>query len=248
MSFNSRKAVADWNQKCALQPAEIFTPEYWKSLANQGERLVEEVQELVDAVKGRDRKELVDALADIQVVLDGAIFLAQHDHDGAMQAVCANNDLKYTLSRSEAEERAGQIENVKNESVHVESANFEGQTYYSVHRDSDNKIMKPIGHPDVTLTQFIPGFGELSIMVVNKPVCPICSGLILNLTKVLGITEIEILEPFTSKADEEFCLENGLTTGDIVFYNGTTLNKTNYGTEHFDIRRVERWLKSVGAI
>lgn len=246
-SFNSRKSVRDWNLKCAKQPAEIFTPQYWKGLGDQGERLVEEVKELVDAVKARDRKELVDALCDIQVVLDGAIFLAQHDHDGAMQAVCENNDLKYFTSRHAAESAAMKIEEKKKESVHIAVAEFEGERYFTVHRDSDNKIMKPVGHPDVSLDAFLPGAGVLEIMVVSKPVCPICSGLIINMEKTLGL-KFSILEPFTSDADNEFCVENNLIAGDIVYYNGTTLSKTNYGTQSFDIRKVERWLKSVGAM
>lgn len=246
--FNSLESVCAWNLKCAKKPAPIFTPEYWKALENQAERILEEAQELVTAIKERDRKETVDALADLQYVLDGAIFQSQHDHEGAMKAVCENNDLKYSTSRSEAEQWAGDIEKKTGDSVHVAAGDFEGRNYYSVHRDSDSKIMKPVGHPKVDLTPFIAGADTHEIFVVQKPNCAICSGLIINLTKVLGITNLSVLEPFTSQADNEFCVDNALTIGDVAFYNGTTLEKTNYGSEHFDIRRVERWLKKVGAV
>ena len=247
-TFNSLDSVRDWNLKCANQPKEIYTEDYWKSLQNQAERLLEESKELVDALKARDRKETVDALCDIQVVLNGLIFLSQHNHDGAMETICSNNDLKYSTSRSEAEKWAGEIEKTKGESVHVQMAEFNGKRYYTVHRDSDNKIMKPIGHPDVDLSQFIAGADEIEISVVTKPFCAICSGLLINLEKTLGLKNINLLEPFSSKADHEFCVDNNLVSGDIVFYNGTSLKKTNYGTEQFDIRRVERWLKGVGAL
>lgn len=246
--FNSLESVRAWNLKCAKQPAQLFTPEYWKALDNQAARLKEEVDELVDAIKARDRKEAVDALADIQYVLNGAVFQSQHDHEGAMQAVCENNDLKYSASRSEAEQWAGEIEKKTGESVHVKAGQYEGRTYYSVHRDSDSKIMKPVNHPKVDLSPFIAGADTHELFVVQKPACAICSGLIINLTKVLGITNLTILEPFKSQADNEFCVDNTLTIGDVAFYNGTTLEKTNYGTQQFDIRRVERWLKQVGAV
>lgn len=246
--FNSIESVRAWNLKCAKQPAALFTPEYWRALSNQAERLMEEVEELVEAIKARDRVEAVDALADIQYVLDGAIFQSQHDHEGAMQAVCANNDLKYSPYRSEAEQWAGEIEKATGQSVHVKAGEYEGRTFYSVHRDSDSKIMKPIGHPKVDLSQFVAGADEHEIFVIQKPACAICAGLIINLTTVLGIKRLTVLEPFTSQADNEFCVDNGLTIGDVAFYNGTTLEKTNYGYEQFDIRNVERWLKKVGAV
>lgn len=248
MSFNSLESVRAWNLKCAKQPSEPFTPAYWQTLGEQAARLLEEAKELVDAVKARDRKETVDALADIQYVLDGGVFLSQHNHAGAMKAVCENNDLKYSLSRSQAEQWAGEIEKATGETVHVKAGVFDHQTYYSVQRDSDNKIMKPVGHPKVDLSPFIAGADIHELFVVQKPACAICSGLIINLTKVLGITHLSILEPYSSPADNEFCVENGLTIGDVAFYNGTTLEKTNYGYEQFDIRRVERWLKKVGAL
>ncbi len=246
--FNSLQSVRAWNLKCANKPAEPFTNEYWKSLGDQAERLLEEVQELVDAIKARDRIEAVDAIVDIDYVLSGAIFLSQHDHEGAMQAVCGNNDLKVFTSRSECESAAGRIFFENHEDVHVKDAEFEGKTYYSIKRDSDNKIMKPIGHPKVDLAAFVAGADTHELFVLRRPSCTICEGLILNLTKVLGITRITILEPFESNADNEFCVDNGLTIGDVAFYNGTTLQKTNYGTEQFDIRRIERWLKKVGAL
>lgn len=246
--FNSTQSVKDWNLKCANKPLQPYTPEYWTVLKNQAERLVEEVKELVDAIDARDRLETVDAQADIQVVLDGFIFLSQHDHEGAMQAVCGNNDLKYTLARSQAEAWAGEIEKVKGLDVNVQMSEFEGKNYYSVHANADNKIVKPVNHPKVDMTPFIYGAGVQELMVVIKPHCPVCDGLRANLTNHLKIAVYSLVEPFESSADLEFCQENGLTVGDIVFYNGVELKKTNYGTEQFDIDRVERWLKGVGAL
>lgn len=247
MSFNSRQAVSDWNIKCANLPAEIYTDEYWVNLQNQAKCLQEEVDELVAAIKARDRYETVDAQADIQVVLDGLIFMSQHDHDGAMQAVCDNNDHKYRTNPVDASYLASEIYDAKGEDVQVLTSELNGKKYYSVHRVSDNKIMKSPNHPKVDLSKFVAG-AEQSIMVLSKPNCPLCDALILNLSKTLGIKNLEILEPYSSPADADFVIGNGLTLGDVVFYNGTTLKKTNYGTEQFDIRRVERWLKSVGAL
>ena len=247
-SFNIIESVRNWNIKCAKQPAEPFTPEYWKALGDQAERLLEEAKELANAVKARDRKESVDALADIHYVLAGAVFQSQHEHDGAMKSVCENNDLKYFTTRSEAEEAAGKILQQTGEDIIVKDALFEGKTYYSIHRVSDSKVMKPVGHPKVDLSPFIAGAEVFELFAVQKPACAICAGLIINLTKTLGITKLTVLEPFSSQADNDFCVENGLTVGDVAYYNGCTLVKTNYGTEQFDIRRVERWLKKVGAL
>lgn len=247
-TFNSRQSVHDFNIKCANLPADLYTDAYWKSLKNQVKCLQEELNELDEALMARDRVETVDALADLDVVLSGLIFFSQHDHEGAMKAVCENNNLKYTTDRAEAEKWAGEIEKAKGESVHVQVSEFDGKRYYSVHRDSDNKIMKPVNHPRVDLSKFVAGADELELMIVTKPVCPICSGLMLNLEKVLKISNYSLLDPFNSEADHEFCVENGLVVGDIVYYNGTSLVKTNYGTEQFDIVRVGRWLKGVGAL
>lgn len=248
MSFDSLKSIRDWNIKCANRPAEPYSDAYWLSLKNQAERLQEEVTELVEAIKARDRLETVDAQADIQVVLAGLIFLSQHDHDGAMLEVCKNNDQKYFTSRSECEHAAWLIEKESGVSVNVQPSEFEGKTYWSIHRESDNKIMKPIGHPKVDLSPYVFGFEDYSIMVVTKPNCALCDALLINLDKTLGIKDVEILEPYTSQADFEFCVTNGLTVGDLVFYNGTELRKTNYGSQAFDIRRVGSWLKQVGAV
>ncbi|AZV02161.1 hypothetical protein Arno162_121 [Pectobacterium phage Arno162] len=250
MTFNSQKSVQDWNVKGNLYPKVAFTDEYWKSLENQAERVLEEAKELVRDVKNRNRTKVVDSQCDVQVTLDGFIFLSQNNHSGAMQAVCENNDAKYRSTRYEAEVIASQIEKVKGESVNVQVSSFEGKEYWSVHRDSDNKVMKPVDHPEVDLRDFVYGAHTFSIMVVNKPVCEICASLIIGLEKTIGIKNIEVLEPFTSQADNEFCLDNKLTTSDVVFYNGETgaIKSINYGTLGFDIRRVEGWLKGIGAI
>ena len=77
--FNSREAVKNWNLRCGNTQKQPYSDEYWESLKSQSLCMLEEAKELVKAIEEKDPIETLDAQADLQYVLDGLIYLSQHD-------------------------------------------------------------------------------------------------------------------------------------------------------------------------
>lgn len=150
--------VSIWNQKADKSPEEVGTEEYWKSLENQLERIQEEVDETREAIGNRDLKGVVDGGCDIDVTSAGLNYLVNGAQDQAMQAVLDNNDLKVTEDYCEAFDTQGVYQS-KGLDCGIHEAEVEGKKWYSVHRMSDDKILKLLGHPKVDLSEFIPKVG-----------------------------------------------------------------------------------------
>ena len=62
---------------------------------NEVNMILEEVQELRDAMMANDKKEICDALADIVYVAYGTAAKLGIDLDKALERVCISNDTKY---------------------------------------------------------------------------------------------------------------------------------------------------------
>ena len=154
--------VAEWNRRCNKIPAETGTDEYWAALEKQAKRIKEELDELNSAIESRDTVELFDALLDLDVVISGGLYLSNGDYVGGIDAVLSNNDEKYTMYRRVAEVAANSyLESGVGVSLHgvSDTDNWSSCQYYSVHRVSDDKIMKFPGHPKVDLAPFTPKGG-----------------------------------------------------------------------------------------
>jgi hypothetical protein len=145
--------VKSFNERWGKTPPSIGSDEYWLALENQLERIKEELEETILAVKERNMSEVLDGGCDMDVVVSGFNYLAGHDYEGAIQAVCDENHTKYTTDYDFAEETLETLYDVDNYDITIveEGANV----YYSVHRISDNKVCKLIGHPKVDLSSFI---------------------------------------------------------------------------------------------
>ena len=155
--------VAEWNRRCNKTPAETGTDEYWEALENQAKRIEEELHELTEAIQNRDTTELFDALLDLDVVVSGGLYLSNGNYDGGIGAVLSNNNQKYTTNKRAAEIAAfSYLESGTEVEIHsVSDTNgWNNWNYYSIHRKSDDKIMKFPGHPTVDLTPYIPKVGE----------------------------------------------------------------------------------------
>lgn len=145
--------VSIWNTRCSNKPATRKTKEWKIAMLNQLKRLQEELNETVDAVEEGDELEVLDGLVDLQVVLDGAVFLSGLKAEEAFDAVMDNNDLKYTQSYDEAFDA---VQHYGSDKFNIqEYVDEEGVSYYSVHRNSDNKICKLLEHPKVDLSEFL---------------------------------------------------------------------------------------------
>ena len=97
---------------------------------------------------------VVDGIGDIGVVNDGIAYLSHHDIEGATSAILGNNDLKWTHDVFEA---SGDLDIKLSQglNVNLQWAYYEGGGYFTIHRNSDNKVMKFEGHPEVDLTPFV---------------------------------------------------------------------------------------------
>jgi hypothetical protein len=243
--FNSRESVLTWNQRCGNTPLTPYTHDYWSSMRSQALCMLEEAKELLKAVDEKDPIEALDAQADLQYVLDGLIYLSQHDHDGAMKAVCENNNLKYTDNYEEALKRLADIEKRTGDECRVRASMIDGKEWYAIVRESDKKIMKQSNLPKVQLAEFIAELESKELFVVTSDTCVICKGLVGSL-KDLGLSDFTEVRPISSKADKDFCKENGLWLADIVYYDGEKFHVTSYPKLNYDANNLKNWLKGVG--
>ncbi|XAO54272.1 phosphoribosyl-ATP pyrophosphohydrolase-like protein [Yersinia phage vB_YenM_P778] len=237
--FDSRQAVRALNIKMGNAPLEPHTDAWWTSLTNQAGFLLEETKEVIEAIQLKDKTNIMKEIADVQVVLDGLIYLAGHDHDAVMEAVCANNDLKVTTDMQLAMKRAWDIDNT-GDNVYINRADYQGKAYFTVKRVADNKMMKPVDLPKVDMGQFLDSAEE--ILVVVKEGCFICDSLFKNLTISLG-EKVTALDVVNSKADAELAEENGLYAGSVAYYDGKTIVKTTYQALDYELSNLSKWLK-----
>jgi len=158
------EAVSQWNQFCGKSSLiNEDSDTYWAGLKNQAERVKEELDELFAAIAARDSLEVLDAGADLDVVVSGLNFLAGHDYAGAIEAVLDNNDLKYTTDKNIAEYVISKLYSADTHEVVkvVAEVKYDGHDQlmqipiYSVHRLSDDKICKLVDHPTVDLKPFL---------------------------------------------------------------------------------------------
>ena len=243
--FNSRESVVNWNMRCGNTPKVLYSPEYWESLKSQSLCMLEEAKELIAAVEAKDPVETLDAQADLQYVLDGLVFLSQHDHDGAMKAVCHNNNLKYTDDYQEAVSRMFDIEKRTGDECFIRQSIVEGKEWFAIVRKSDGKIMKQSNLPKVQLATYIAEVESEELFVVVSDTCIICQGLLGSL-RSLGVDNFTEITPISSQADREFCKDNNLWVADIVYYDGEKFHTTSYPKLNYDANNLKNWLKGVG--
>ncbi len=149
--------VAQWNRCCDKQAPTVGSEEYWTALENQAKRIKEELIELNTALQERSYKGTFDALLDLDVVVSGGNYLFGGNYNGGINAVLKNNDLKWAEYLETAKVAAHYYAEKGVEcAVHGAAAPNSWDTCYSVHRLSDDKILKFPGHPEVDLTPFLP--------------------------------------------------------------------------------------------
>lgn len=117
----------------------------------------EAVNELWEAMLLKDVKLLLDAYNDTVVYVDqwgDALSKAGIDIVGAQEAVALNNELKYTTSHELAIDWYREHRN-RGHIYTIYDTEVDGVIYYCL-KDENNKVRKPVGHPVVDLTPFIP--------------------------------------------------------------------------------------------
>lgn len=132
--------------------------EYWKQLKHQAERVLEEAKELMAACEDERMQDVLDGFLDVRYTneyMEDLLIAGDVDTKKAWDAVCLNNDTKYTTSYTYATESKECLEE-KGEVCYIESVQYEGELYYTVKRSGDNKVMKLKHHESPDISKYIP--------------------------------------------------------------------------------------------
>ena len=149
--------VTRFNYIVGNKPAD--TPEgVLEQIKNLCTFLIEEVLETKNAANEADWKEVVDGIPDIRYVASYLQDLAESvgcNVDRAFEKVCDNNDCKFTTSEVLANKwKDERIED--GVECYVDTVVYEGETYYTVRRKEDGKVIKHRDFESVDLTDCIP--------------------------------------------------------------------------------------------
>ena len=147
----------------------------YETLLQKLERVQEEVDETFDAIsecifstccsdsyhervlkQDINKKELLDGIVDIAYTLFGLMQAAGqlgYDVDGALEAVCLNNDTKFVKTVEEANETAVMYEE---QGIPVDIRYNEQYDVFAVVRKLDGKVLKCKGYQSVLLDEFLP--------------------------------------------------------------------------------------------
>lgn len=150
-AFNYLKG---WNENADYSPTVM--PQL---IEGQLLRIQEELKETFQAHSEKDDVEILDGAVDILVTAVGLVQLLSRtgtDVFGAMEEVARNNLMKYTDVLSEAEETRDHYKaNGEDCEVHTVYTDDDG-SIYAVLRKSDDKLLKPVNHPRVELSKYLP--------------------------------------------------------------------------------------------
>lgn len=133
--------------------------EYWKQLKDQAARILEEAKELYAACEDERMQDVLDGFLDVRYTneyMEDLLIAGDVDTKKGWEAVCNNNDQKFTQSYSYASESKETLEN-KGVECYIDQTQYEGQIYYVVRRNEDNKILKLKHHESPDLSVFVPG-------------------------------------------------------------------------------------------
>lgn len=139
---------------------DVSTEKKWELLEPVVDKLKEEAIETYNAVANRDGVELLDGLCDVRfmlrqllIILDAYGFYVSE----ADEAVCLNNKLKYSSSfEYMAKEKARWDVEVGAGLVYVYQKDTPDGMMYCLKRVDTNTVAKPLDHPEVYLTNFVP--------------------------------------------------------------------------------------------
>lgn len=152
-SHSIQERVTEWNRIAGKVAPLRGTVEWFEVIRKQAERIQEEVTELLeDGIAEENLNEILDATVDIDYTLKGLVSMLQMDVEGAVNAVCDNNDLKFLDNHEEALHHLAYWE-AKQEHCYIHNDAETGK--FVIKRVLDDKVMKPASHPKVNLSQFI---------------------------------------------------------------------------------------------
>lgn len=132
--------------------------EYWRQIKEQAARVLEEAQELYDSAQAECMLGVVDGFADVRYTneyMEDLLVAGEIETKKAWEAVCNNNDQKFTTSYTYVSESKEVLEDQGVE-CYIAQTQYEGEIYYVCRRNEDNKILKLKHHQSPDLSAFIP--------------------------------------------------------------------------------------------
>ena len=155
----SNYRVTRFNVICGNAPHLGTDYEYWRQIKEQAARVLEEAQELYNGAMEENMILVTDGFLDVRYTneyMEDLLIAGDVDTKKGWEAVCNNNDQKFTQSYSYASESKEALED-KGVECYIDQTQYEGQIYYVVRRNEDNKILKLKHHESPDLGVFVPG-------------------------------------------------------------------------------------------
>ena len=151
--------VARFNAVVGNPPAEDLE-DVLKQIENQCTFLLEEVLETKEAAKRGDWVECVDGVGDVKYVaayLQTLLESVGVKFNKAYQKICDNNDQKFSSSKElvlqwQAEKATSHPEL----ETYIAETEYEGETYYTLRRKDNGKVVKHNNFEAVNITSYIP--------------------------------------------------------------------------------------------
>lgn len=154
----SNYRVTKFNVICGNSPAMGTEYEYWRQIKEQAARILEEAIELNKAAQEEDMQQVLDGFLDVRYTneyMDDLLVAGDVDTKKAWDAVCNNNDQKFTTSYTYATQSKEKLEGDGVE-CYIDTTQYDGEIYYVCRRVGDNKILKLKNHESPDLIKFLP--------------------------------------------------------------------------------------------
>jgi hypothetical protein len=129
---------------------------FWEQVQQQAKRILEEAQEMYDGAMERDIVEVIDGNVDVWVTreyMDDLLKAVGVDTCGVEHEVNDNNNTKMTRNKEFAQKSAIALYPGQ---ARVVGTEYDGEKFYMVIRNSDNKFLKLIDYCKPNLLQYIP--------------------------------------------------------------------------------------------
>lgn len=153
----SNSRVTRFNVICGNAPHMGTDYEYWKQIKNQAKRVLEEAQELYDNAEAENILGVLDGWADVKYTneyMEDLLVAGEVNTKKAWDAVCDNNDQKFTTSYTYAKESQDLLESNGVE-CYIDSITYEGTLYYAVKDIAENKVRKLLHHESPDIAKYV---------------------------------------------------------------------------------------------
>ena len=148
--------IKQWNERCGNTPCnkQDTLDDVVRKVMPQAKVILEESKELVTALEAKDENEIKDGIADVLFTSLRLVSLLGDKYDvlGMLNAVCDNNDLKYTTNQVDFF-AAGGVWDKLSDGCNNEVTEIDGVAYYCL-KNENGKVVKPKDFPKVDLSRF----------------------------------------------------------------------------------------------